>query len=192
MQDPKTYEVKIGYVVRHLPVIKIGSLELAILDILGDTQLVESAATSLHYKLKDLQWDYIVTPAVKSIPLAYELARRTRTEYIVLRKERKSYNPESISTLVRSITSGDQQLFMSQSDANKVMNKDVLLLDDVVSTGETMEAMYRVVNVFGGNVVGRAAIATEGNIEHDVISLVHLPIWRKANGTLQSYVEEDE
>lgn len=183
MHSPQTYEVKIGYIKRDLPIVKVApGVKIAILDILGDVQLTEAAAVTLHRQLRNAVYDYIVTPAVKSIPLAFELARRTRSDYVVLRKEAKIYLGNVSSTRVHSITTGHEQyLYLSERDANRIMNKDVLLLDDVVSTGATMEAMEVLMTIVGANIVGRAAIAIEGKHREDVTSIVRLPVWERQN-----------
>lgn len=153
---------------------------IAILNILGDVELVRACAKELARKLASKEFDVLLTAEAKSIPLIHTLAEETNKPYVVLRKNYKSYMGDVISAETASITTNSNQtLYLDAKDQPLVSGRRVVLLDDVVSTGSTQLGMRTVVEKAGGTVVAEAAIFTEGDRakwEH-VIALGHLPVF---------------
>lgn len=177
----KTYPLTIGSVHRDLPLFAVGSgVSIAVLNILGDAELVEAAADELLPKIMARKPDVLVTPEAKSIPLAHALAVRTRLPYVVLRKSYKSYMGDALRTTTVSITAGTEQtLYMDAKDRERVSGARVVIIDDVISTGSTLEGIHSLVDLAGGNVVAEATVCTEGDGgERDgIIALAHLPLF---------------
>jgi len=176
----KYFTVDIAGLKRKLPFFKTDSnITICLFNILGDTEIVVNAANQLAKKLpKNL--DVIITPEVKSIPLAFELSRITKLPYVVARKIKKPYMKGAISAKVISITTGQlQEIWLDGKDIALIKKKNVLILDDVVSTGSTINGIKQLIKNVGGNVVAIAAVFTEGNEKKwkDIISLGHLPIF---------------
>lgn len=156
-------------------------LSIAVLNILGDVELVEAAAEALAPRLVAQKPMVLMTPEAKSIPLVHALARRMRLPYVVLRKTYKSYMGEALSATTTSITMGrEQTLYLDQKDRQLLPGVRIALIDDVVSTGSTLVAMHEVVELAGGHVVCEAAICTEGDAAawKHVIALAHLPLFK--------------
>ncbi len=178
---PTHHLLTVGRVERELPVVEIApGLALAVLDILGDTELVEEAARALAARLESLPFTVVATPETKSIPLAHALSRLLARPYVVFRKQARLYMGETLSVTTRSITAQKEQtLHLSARDRLRLAGASVLLVDDVVSTGSTLEAMRALVARAGGEVIGVAAIATEGDPEAHpgVVCLAHLPLY---------------
>jgi len=123
----------------------------------------------------------LVTPEAKSIPLAHALAVRTKLPYVVLRKAYKSYMGDALRTTTVSITAGSEQsLYMDEKDRALVRGKRVAIIDDVISTGSTLEGVRNLVELAGGKAIAEAAICTEGDADEreDVIALAHLPLFQ--------------
>jgi adenine phosphoribosyltransferase len=181
MMSYETYSVEIAGLVRELRLFQIApGLRIAILNILGDTELVQACAKALAVKLKTMDYDILVTAEAKSIPLAYALSVETKKPYVVLRKSYKPYMGEAIQAETLSITTGQPQiLILDEKDKDQVRGKKVIILDDVISTGSTLQGMRMILGKAGGNVVAEAAIFTEGEKSQwlDIISLGHLPIF---------------
>lgn len=177
----ETYSVAIAGLERELRLFQIApGLRIAILNILGDTELVQACAKALAVKLKAVDYDILVTAEAKSIPLAYALSVETKKPYVVLRKSYKPYMGDAIQAETLSITTGQPQtLILDEKDINLVRGKKVVILDDVISTGSTLQGMRMILGKAGGNVVAEAAIFTEGEKSQwlDIISLGHLPIF---------------
>ena len=128
------------------------------------------------------EFDYIVAPEAKSIPLAYEMSRQSGKKYFVLRKGAKLYMADPVSVRVKSIsTDSVQTLYMDSLEGEQIRGKRVLILDDVISTGESLRAAEELVKKFDGNIVGRAAILAEGDSadRDDIIFLEKLPLFFK-------------
>ena len=176
-----THEVNINGVVRQLRKFEVApGVVIAILNILGDVELVQAAGAGLAEKFSTLEYDALVTAEAKSIPLIYELAVLTKKPYVVLRKDYKAYMGDAVRAETESITTGKKQtLILDEKDRNLITGKRVILLDDVVSTGSTQKAMRSVMHEAGAQVIAEAAILTEGDAEKwaDIISLGHLPVW---------------
>lgn len=182
----QTHPLTIGSLHRELPLFEVApGLRIAVLNILGDTELTEYAAEALAERLDGLDPDVLVTAEAKSIPLVHALAVRSGKAAVVLRKSWKPYMGEAISATTRSITTGrEQTLYLDEKDRRVVAGRRVALVDDVISTGSTLQAMEQVMSLAGGQVVVRAAICTEGDVEPggSIIALAHLPLFRDPDG----------
>jgi adenine phosphoribosyltransferase len=176
-----TYPVEIEGVKRDLRLFEIKpGLRIAILNILGDTELVQACANGLVKKLKDIDFDVFVTAEAKSIPLAHALSAETGKPYVVLRKSYKPYMGDTVSAETLSITTGKKQtLYLDEKDRTLIKGKKVIILDDVISTGSTLQGMHLLIQKSGAVVVKDAAIFTEGERAKwsEVISLGHLPVF---------------
>jgi len=181
MPDRKTYSIEIAGVKRDLRLFEIKpGLRIAILNILGDTELVEACAHELAGMLKNIDYDVLVTAEAKSIPLAYALSSAMKKPYVILRKSYKAYMGDAITTETLSITTGQPQiLVLDEKDRAILKGKKVLIVDDVISTGSTLQGMRMVIEKAGGKVVKEAAILTEGERSkwEEIISLGHLPLF---------------
>ncbi|HVN56338.1 MAG TPA: phosphoribosyltransferase family protein [Anaerolineaceae bacterium] len=179
--ERETYPVEIAGLHRELPLFEIKpGLKIAILNILGDTELVQACAPALAEQMKDLPYDIIVTAEAKSIPLAFELSVVTHKPYVVLRKSYKPYMGKALQAETLSITTGEPQtLYLDEKDRDLVAGKKVVILDDVISTGSTLQGMRLIVQKAGGQVVAEGAIFTEGERAKwsNVVSLGHLPVF---------------
>jgi adenine phosphoribosyltransferase len=181
MPDQETYSIEIAGIQRDLRLFEIKpGLRIAILNILGDTELVQAAAKALAQALKPLDYDFLVTAEAKSIPLAYALSVETKKPYIVLRKIYKPYMGAALIAETLSITTGEPQtLIMDEKDQELVRNKKAVIVDDVISTGSTLQGMRIIMEKVGAEVVCEAAILTEGERakwDH-IIALGHLPLF---------------
>lgn len=177
----ETYSIDIAGVKRELPLFEIKpGLRIAILNILGDTELVLACAKELAKKLKDVSYDVIVTAEAKSIPLAYALSVETKKPYIIFRKTYKPYMGNAIQAETLSITTGQPQiLILDEKDKALIQNKKVLIVDDVISTGSTLQGMRMILNKADASIAGEAAILTEGDKAQweKIYSLGHLPLF---------------
>lgn len=175
------YKVSINGCERDLELFEVKpGLKIAVLNILGDVELVKSASKGLAEKLNNILYDVIVTAEAKSIPLAYELSAITNKPYVVLRKNYKSYMGDAIKSVSNSITTGkDQCLYLDEKDRELINDSKVVLLDDVISTGSTLKAMTNIMDKANAEVVSSAAIFTEGDADKisDIIALGHLPVF---------------
>ena len=174
----KTYTLHVAGLTRELPVIKLSyDLSIASFVILGDTEIVRKTAPIIAKKLPEV--DFIVTAEAKGIPLAYEISKILNlNEYIVARKSIKAYMEEPIEFEVNSITTtNSQKLYLNNQDAKKIKGKRVALVDDVISTGQSLKALEGLVEKAGGKVVAKAAILAEGDAKDrkDIIFLEALP-----------------
>lgn len=175
------HAVTIAGINRRLPLFRVKpDLRIAILNILGDVELVQAAAAALDEQLAAIDYAALVTPETKSIPLAHELAGVCGKPYVVLRKSYKSYMGAALSVQTHSVTTGNEQtLYLDEKDAGLIRNRPVILLDDVVSSGSTLQSMRQLAQQAGARIAGEAAIATEGetNAWPQVIALTHLPLF---------------
>ena len=174
----KTYTLHVAGLTIELPIIKLSYyLSIASFVILGDTEIVKKTAPMIAKKLPEV--DFVVTAEAKGIPLAYEISKILNlNEYIVARKSIKAYMEEPIEVEVNSITTtNSQKLYLNNQDANKIKGKRVALIDDVISTGQSLKALERLVEKAGANVVAKAAILAEGDAKDrkDIIFLEALP-----------------
>ena len=174
----KTYTLNVAGLTRELPIIKLSyDLSIASFVILGDTEIVRKTAPIIAKKLPEV--DFIVTAEAKGIPLAYEISRVLNlNEYVVARKSVKAYMEEPIEVEVNSITTtNSQKLYLNNQDAKKIKGKRVALVDDVISTGQSLKALERLVEKAGGKVLAKAAILAEGDAKDrkDILFLEALP-----------------
>lgn len=174
------YELKVAGITRKLPIIKVSdNLSIASFVILGDAEIVEKSAPLIVKKLPEV--DILVTAEAKGIPLTYEISKLLKLPtYVVARKSVKSYMKNSIEVNVNSITTlNPQKLFLDNVDAEKIKNKRVALIDDVISTGQSISALENLVKKAGGNIVAKAAILAEGDAKDrdDIIYLEYLPLF---------------
>ncbi len=181
MSKHETYSIEIAGVKRDLRLFEIKpGLKIAILNILGDTELVQASARELAQKIKDVDYDIIVTAEAKSIPLAYALSVETNKPYIVFRKLYKPYMGDALQAETLSITTGQPQvLILDEKDRELIQDKKVLVVDDVISTGSTLQGMRMILDKAGASVSGEAAILTEGDRAQwmHIYSLGHLPLF---------------
>jgi adenine phosphoribosyltransferase len=177
----KHYRVEVAGVARELPLLAISpNVQIAILNILGDTELIEATGSELAARLRPLRPDLLVTPETKSVPLVHVIARVLSLRYVVLRKEYKPYMGEAVSAETLSITTGKPQtLYLDAKDRALIANKSVVLVDDVISTGSTLQGMRLITDKVGANVIAEAAIFTEGDRAKwsKIIALGHLPVF---------------
>jgi len=179
--DRDAFEIEIVGLKRSLPLFEIKpGLKIAILNILGDTELVQACAAALGKALKAVKFDVLVTAEAKSIPLAYALSVETKKPYIVLRKAYKPYMGAALIAETFSITTGEPQtLIMDEKDQELIKGKRAVIVDDVISTGSTLQGMRLLMEKAGAIVVTEAAILTEGERAKwaHIIALGHLPLF---------------
>jgi adenine phosphoribosyltransferase len=177
----ETYPVEIAGLKRDLRLFQIApGLRIAILNILGDTELVQACAKALAKKLSHIEYDILVTAEAKSIPLAYALSVETKKPYVVLRKTYKAYMGDAVQAETLSITTGQPQtLILDEKDKSLVNGKRVVIVDDVISTGSTLQGMRMIMGKAGAQVAAETAIMTEGEKSQwlDIIALGHLPLF---------------
>ena len=175
------YRVEIAGIARDLPLMEIKpGVRIAILNILGDSEFVNAACGQLADKLRGKPIQALVTAEAKSIPLAHALSSELQLPYIVLRKSHKPYMGDSLQSETLSITTGaPQTLYLDEKDRRRVAGKRVAIVDDVISTGSTLQGMRLIMQKANAQVVAEAAIFTEGDRAqwHDIVSLGHLPVW---------------
>ncbi len=181
----KDLEMKIAGVERVLPYCEINeNLGIFAFVIFGDVELTTACAKELIKKLPE--HDIMIAPEAKSIPLIYEMAKQMgHDKYIIARKVPKLYMKDIFSVQVRSITTESMQtLYIDGNDAKAMAGKKVIIIDDVISTGESLKAVEKLVEEAGGNIVGKVAILAEGKAAErdDIIYLEKLPLY--ANGEL--------
>ncbi len=176
----KTYKLIVAGVVRELPILKIApKLSIASFVILGDCEIVVKSAPEIVERLPEA--DVLITAEAKGIPLVHEIARLMgHARYLVARKSVKPYMDDPLVDEVESITTQKKQtLCLDGNDAAAVKGKRVAIIDDVISTGESIGAVERLVEKAGGTVVARAAILAEGDAakRDDIIFLEELPLF---------------
>lgn len=175
------HEMTIAGCRRELPICPINdNLDIAAFIMFGDVELTVACARDLLAKAPE--FDIILTPEAKSIPLAYEMARQSDKPYLVARKGMKLYMTDPIEVVVKSITTASvQHLFISSEEADRLMGRRVLIVDDVISTGESLKAVEALIAKSGGTVAGKAAVLAEGDAAQrdDIIFLEPLPLFFK-------------
>ncbi|MDL2287837.1 adenine phosphoribosyltransferase [Oscillospiraceae bacterium OttesenSCG-928-F05] len=175
------YPMTIAGVSRRLPLCPVGDdLFIGAFVIFGDVELTRACAAALLEKAP--AHDIIITAESKGIPLVYEMARQSgENAYIVARKAEKLYMKNVFSTTVKSITTSQvQTLFIDGEDMERMRGKRVLLIDDVISTGESLKALEKLVTEAGGEIAAKMAILAEGKAagRSDIIFLEKLPLFR--------------
>lgn len=177
----KAYQIDIGGVKRALPLCEISEdLYIGALNIFGDVELTQASAKKLLESAPE--FDYIITAEAKSIPLAYEMARQSGKKYFIARKHTKLYMVDPLQVIVKSITTdGVQHLFLDRQDADLMRGKRVLIVDDVISTGESLRALEKLVSSAEGIIAAKMAILAEGDAmkRDDITVLAPLPLFDK-------------
>ena len=174
------YDMTVAGVKRELPLCKVSDeLYIAAFVIFGDVELTMACARDL-LKIAPAH-DVMITAESKGIPLVYEMARQSgENNYLIARKAPKLYMKNVVSTEVNSITTAKKQmLFIDSEDVERMRGKRVLIIDDVISTGESLRAVEKLVKQSGGEVVGRMAILAEGDAKYrdDIQYLEYLPLF---------------
>lgn len=176
-----SYKINIAGLERDLPICPVNDkLDIAAFVIFGDVEMTVNSATELLKKCPD--FDYIVSPEAKGIPLAYEMAKQSGKPYFICRKGAKLYMKDPVSVHVRSITTDAlQTVYLDGLEGEQMRGKKVLIVDDVISTGESLLAVIALVEKFDANIVGKAAILAEGDAakRDDIIFLQELPLFIK-------------
>ena len=185
-----TYPIHVAGLDRELPICKVSDdLYIGAFICFGDAELTEACARELLRLVPAGSYDYLFTAEAKSIPLIHEMARQSGArEYFVARKGLKVYMPHPLHVTVRSITTQhDQDLYLSGEEADKIRGKRVLIVDDVISTGESLRAMEELVEKAGGTVAGRMAVLAEGDAQNrkDIVYLGKLPVFNP-DGTVKA------
>lgn len=180
-KDNEFYELHIAGLTRYLQKFSVSdNLDIAAFILFGDVELAECCARELLKKVPE--FDYIVTPEAKSIPLAYEMSKQSGKKYIVARKGVKVYMDNPVKVSVRSITTQKEQtLYLGHEDGDLLTGKRVLIVDDVISTGESLKAVQELVKKFDGNIVAMCAPLAEGDSasREDIVFLEKLPLFFK-------------
>ena len=176
-----TYKIKIAGLERELEMFPVNDkLDIAAFIMFGDVEMTEKTASEL---LKICpEHDVVVTAEDKGIPLCYEMARQGCRNYVIARKGVKVYMRNPIDAEVDSITTANhQKLYFGENDAEFLKDKRVLIVDDVISTGNSLKALENLVEKTGANIVGKAAVLAEGDAKDrkDIIYLEELPLFFK-------------
>ena len=182
-----TYEMDIAGLKRDLPLCRLtDDLYIGAFVMFGDVELTVHCAAELLKRAPE--YDYIIAPEAKAIPLLYEMARQSGADkYFVARKKAKAYMTGIHEVSVKSITTeGEQKLILDSADAALIKGKRMLLVDDVISTGESIRALEELVLSCGGIVAGRMAPLAEGDAANrsDIICLAPLPLFN-ADGSVK-------
>ncbi len=177
----RSYKMKIAGLERELPLCAVSDdLDIAAFVMFGDVEITEAVTAELLKKCPE--HDIVVSAEAKGIPLCYEMARQGCREYEIARKSIKTYDLNPISYEVKSITTAAvQKLYLAENRAEKLRGKRVLIVDDVISTGASLEVLENLVNQAGGIIVGKAAVLAEGDAakRDDIIFLEELPLFPK-------------
>ncbi len=175
-----SYRVSFDGVQRDLPLCRLNdSLKIAAFVVIGDQELTVACAKEL-LKIAP-EYDYILTAEAKGIPIAHEMARQTgQRTYFVARKAPKLYMTGVFEADVRSITTEkDQKLYLDTAEVELMKGKRILIVDDVISTGESLAALEKLVNLAGGIICGKMSVLAEGDAQNreDIIYLEKLPLF---------------
>ena len=189
----KAYEMTIAGLTRALPLCPIAEdLYIGAFIIFGDPELTTACAKELLTKIPE--YDYMITAEAKGIPLVHEMARLAGNQkYFVARKKAKLYMKDTFSVTVNSITTeGEQKLYLDGADAELMKGKRIVIVDDVISTGESLAALEKLVLAAGGNIVGRMAILAEGDAQDrpDLTYLEKLPLFHGDGSIVAGSIHE--
>lgn len=181
------YRMRVAGLERDLPICPVNeNLYIAGFVIFGDQELTVACARELLARAPE--YDYIITAEAKGIPLAHEMARQAGdAKYILARKAPKLYMTDVFSSSVKSITTAKEQtLYLDGADAQLIKGKKILIVDDVISTGESLNALEVLVKEAGGIICGRMAILAEGDAQdrEDLVYLEKLPLFNP-DGTVK-------
>ncbi len=175
-----TYDIDICGMKRALPVCPLNeNLAIGAFVIFGDVELTIHCAAELLKRLPEC--DYLIAPEAKAIPLVYEMSRQSGIKYLLARKISKAYMSGVFEVTVHSITTeGVQTLVIDKTDAEAMAGKRIVIVDDVISTGESLHAMEELVRAAKGNIVAKAAVLAEGDAakRKDITILGSLPLFR--------------
>ena len=175
------YTMKIAGLERSLKRFPVSdSLDIAAFILFGDTEITVASAEALLKKVPE--FDFILTPEAKSIPLAYEMSRQSGKPYVVARKGVKVYMGDPVSVTLRSITTQKEQtLYLGEDEVNLIKGKKVLIVDDVISTGESLAAVRTLVEKADAVEAASCAVLAEGDAADrtDIIFLEPLPLFFK-------------
>ena len=176
-----TYKMTIAGLERELPICPVSDkLDIAAFIMFSDVEVTVAAAAELLKKCPD--FDIILTAESKGIPLAYEMARQSGKNYVVARKSVKLYMTDPVEVEVKSITTANvQKLCLAAEKAEMLRGRKVLIVDDVISTGESLRALEELVHAAGGIISGRSAVLAEGDAadRKDICFLEKLPLFFK-------------
>ncbi|MBS4784752.1 MAG: adenine phosphoribosyltransferase [Clostridiales bacterium] len=177
----ETYRLQVAGLERDLPICPLNeNLSIAGFVMFGDVEMTVASAAELLKRAGE--FDLIITAESKGIPLAYEMSRQSGKKYILARKSIKLYMQDPVSVSVKSITTAQvQTLYLDSSDMEQLNGKKVLIVDDVISTGESMHALASLVEKSGGQVAGKFAVLAEGDAAQrtDITFLGELPLFFK-------------
>ena len=181
------YKMKLAGLERALPICRVtDDLYIGAFVIFGDQELTVACARDLLNLAPE--YDYLITAEAKGIPLIHEMARQSDAKkYFLVRKNPKLYMTGVFEVKVNSITTAkEQKLYLDTADAELMRGKRILIVDDVISTGESLRAIEELVRAAGGNIVGKMAILAEGDAQDrdDIIYLEKLPLFN-ADGTVK-------
>ena len=184
-----TYPITVAGVRRQLPICKVtDDLYIGAFICFGDAELTVACARDLLQLIPREDYDYLFTAEAKSIPLIHEMARQSgASKYFIARKGPKAYMPDPIHVEDQSITTaGVQKLYLGRDDADMIRGRRILLIDDVISTGGSLLAMEKLVELAGGTVAGRIAVLAEGDAAErkDIRFLAKLPLFN-ADGSVK-------
>jgi len=175
----KFYTMEIAGLTRNLPICPLNEkLSIAGFIMFSDVELTVKCAEELLARVPE--FDYLITAEAKGIPLAYEMSRQSGKKYLVARKKMKAYMVDPVEVNVQSITTaGVQTLFMDKEELELMKGKRILIVDDVISTGESLNAIEKIVNAGEGNIVAKATVLAEGDAakRDDIIFLAPLPLF---------------
>ncbi len=182
------YEMTIAGCKRQLPLCKLNDdLMIGAFVIFGDAELTVACAAELLKKAPE--YDYLLTAESKGIPLIHEMARQhSDKKYFVARKKPKLYMTGVFEVDVRSITTaGDQKLYLDTADAEIMKGKKILIVDDVISTGESLTALEKLVKAAGGEICGKMTILAEGDAQNrdDIVYLEKLPLFNSKGEVIE-------
>ena len=176
------YTMNIAGLERQLPLCPVTEdLYIGAFICFGDAELTEACGRELLKLVPQEEYDYLFTAEAKSIPLIHEMARQSGAKkYFIARKGPKAYMPDPLCVEDQSITTAAvQKLYLGRDDADLIRGKRILLVDDVISTGGSLKAMEKLVDMAGGTVVGRIAVLAEGDAKNrdDIKFLAPLPLF---------------
>ena len=179
--EQQYYTLEVAGLKRELPICEVNEhLDIAAFVMFSDVELTIACAKEMNRIAPE--HDILLTAESKGIPLAYEMSRQSGKNYLLARKSPKLYMKNAIKVEVKSITTANiQALYIDETDIERLKGKRVLIVDDVVSTGESLSAMEALVSHTEGMVVGKMAVLAEGDAKErdDLIFLAPLPVFPK-------------
>ena len=183
------YPITVAGLQRDLPICKVtDDLYIGAFICFGDAELTVACAREMLKLVDQDSYDYMLTAEAKSIPLIHEMARQSGAKkYFIARKGPKVYMPDPISVADQSITTlAQQMLYLGSDDAALIKGKKIVIMDDVISTGDSLKAMEALVHKAGGEVVAKIAVLAEGGAadRKDIMFLGKLPVFN-ADGSIK-------